>query len=214
MARVGKSASKSAKKPGPPRGYHHGDLKAALLEHAIAILRSEGPDALTLRGVARAAGVSSAAPYRHFPDRRALVGAVAEDGFRRLQRAMLARATLTKGREGLKGVAVAYVEFAHENPAEYRIMFGPELAQTDDLPALRETSRSVLGLVARGIETLQETGLIGPGNAWSMAVATWAMLHGLVMLSLDGVSAGVAPPLDELVEDATRIMMFGMAGRR
>ena len=65
--------------------------------------------------------------------------------------------------------------------------------------------------VALGV--LQQAGLIGPGNPSSMAVVTWAMLHGLVMLSLDGVATAVAPPLAELVDDATRIMMFGMANR-
>ena len=90
-------------------------------------------------------------------------------------------------------------------------MFGPEVAVTDDLPSLRQTGRSVLGFVAEGISQLQKAGLIGPGDPWMMAVATWATLHGLVMLSLDGQTAGVAPNLDVLVEEATRIMMFGMA---
>ena len=203
------------RKPGPakrPASYHHGDLKTALVEHAVAILQSKGPEALTLRGVARAAGVSEAAPYRHFADRRALVAAVAEDGFRRLRAAMLERIGQKSGREGMKGFALGYIDFAMANPAQYRIMFGPELAKTDDLPGLRETSRGVLGFVAEGIRQLQAAGLVGPGDPWSMAVATWAMLHGLVLLTLDGVSEGVAPPMEVLVEDATRIMMFGMAG--
>lgn len=208
-----KRKAKPAGRAHPSGGYHHGDLKAALVEHAIDLLRSKGPEALTLRGVARAAGVSQAAPYRHFPDRRTLVGAVAEEGFRRLQSAMLDRVSEKAGREGLKGVAIAYVEFAHANPAQYRIMFGPELAGTDDLPSLRETSRGVLAFVAHGIGELQKGGLIGPGDPSSMAVSTWAMLHGLVMLSLDGLTDRVAPPLAVLIDDATRIMMFGMAGR-
>ncbi|HET9423724.1 MAG TPA: TetR/AcrR family transcriptional regulator [Gemmatimonadaceae bacterium] len=203
-------------KPRPakrPSSYHHGDLKAALVEHAVAILRAEGPAALTLRGVARAAGVSEAAPYRHFADRRELVAAVAEDGFRKLQEAMFARVGQASGREGLKGFALGYVDFALANAAQYRVMFGPEVARTDDLPALRETSRGVLGFVAEGIQRLQAGGLVGPGDPWSMAVAIWGMLHGIVMLTLDGVSEGVAPPLDVLLQDATRIMMFGMAGK-
>jgi AcrR family transcriptional regulator len=205
-----------SRKPRPakrPASYHHGDLKAALVEQAVAILVGRGPDALTLRAVAAATGVSVAAPYRHFANRRELIGAVAEEGFRRLQKAMLARVGEKGGREGLKGVALGYVDFAMSNPTLYRVMFGPELADTEDLPSLRDTSRGVLGFVATGIQQLQTTGLIGPGDPMSMAVATWAMLHGLVMLSLDGTSKGVAPPMDVLIEDATRIMMFGMAGR-
>src|SRR3954465_7910303 len=126
--------------------YHHGDLKAALVDAAGDILRREGPEALTLRAVARRAGVSQAAPYRHFADRRALVGAVAERGFARLQEAMMQAMTPdAAGRFGLKQVACAYVGFGHENPAEYRVMFGPEVARTDNLPELRQTARGVLG---------------------------------------------------------------------
>lgn len=206
MALNTRSRKKSSK------AYHHGDLKAALVACATEILRREGPEALTLRAVARAAGVSVAAPYRHFADRRQLVGAVAEEGFRRMQQAMMA-AMERGGRDGLRGVAEAYVRFAHENPAEYHVMFGPEMANTEDLPELRETGRSVLGFVAHGIGMLQQAGLVGPGDPALMAVVTWAQLHGLVMLSLDGQSTGVAPSIDAQVTEATRIMMFGMAPR-
>ena len=204
--------TRSRPHPKRTKAYHHGDLKAALVACATDILRKEGPEALTLRAVARAAGVSVAAPYRHFADRRQLVAAVAEEGFRRLQQAMLV-AMQQGGRVGLRGVAEAYVRFAHENPAEYQVMFGREMANTEDLPELRETGRSVLGFVAHGIGMLQKAGLIGPGDPSLMAVVTWAQLHGLVMLSLDRQSTGVAPSIDAQVAEATRIMMFGMAPR-
>ena len=196
-----------------PRSYHHGDLRTALVQEALSILREEGLEALTLRGVARRAGVSQAAPYRHFADRRALVAAVAEDGFRRLQESMLQRMKDAQGRGGLRLVAQAYVEFGLANPAEYRVMFGPEVAVTDDLPALRETGRGVLGFVAEGIRQAQLAKAVGPGDPWLMAVATWATLHGLVMLTLDGQTTSVSPSVDAVVEEATRIMMFGMAAR-
>jgi AcrR family transcriptional regulator len=201
------------RKRAAPRTYHHGDLKAALVDAAIDILREEGPEALTLRGLARRTGVSQAAPYRHFTDRRALVAAVAERGFVRLQDAMLEGVQSAQGRLGLKQVAIAYVRFGLANPAEYRVMFGPEVAVTDDLPSLRQTSRAVLGFVAEGIAQLQKDGLVGNGDPRLMAVATWSTLHGLVMLYLDGQTTGVAPALDVLIEEVTRIMMFGMASR-
>jgi AcrR family transcriptional regulator len=197
----------------PARSYHHGDLKAALVEAAAEILRKEGLEALTLRAVARKAGVSQAAPYRHFADRRALMAAVAEVGFQRLQQAMMQAMQSGQGRLGLKGVALAYIRFALDNPAEYRLMFGPEVAKTDDLPELQETGRGVLGFVAAGMSQLQQAGLIGPGDPNLMAAATWATLHGLAMLILDRQTEGVAPDMNALVEEATRIMMFGMAGR-
>jgi AcrR family transcriptional regulator len=195
-----------------PRGYHHGDLKAALVEAAVAILHKEGLEGLTLRAVARKAGVSQAAPYRHFADRRALMAAVAERGFHRLRQAMMDAMSAGQGRVGLKGVALAYVQFALENPPEYRLMFGAELAATDDLPTLRETGRSVLGFVAEGIAQLQRSKLVGEGDPMLMAAATWSTLHGLSILILDGQTTAVAPNVNALVEEATRIMMFGMAG--
>ena len=195
------------------RTYHHGDLREALVEGALAILRDEGLEALTLRAVARHAGVSQAAPYRHFADRRALVAAVAERGFERMQQTMLQQMQGSQGRGGLKMVAVAYVQFGLANPAQYRVMFGPEVAITNDLPTLRETGRGVLGFVAEGIRQLQGAGLVGNGDPWKMAVAIWAALHGLVMLTLDGQTSGIAPDVDDLVDEVTRIVMFGMAPR-
>lgn len=205
-------AGRSAlKKRAKSRGYHHGDLREALVECATAILREEGPAALTLRATARRAGVSQSAPYRHFADRRALVAAVAERGFARLQEVMLKRMQTSAGRGGLREVARAYVDFGLSNPAEYRVMFGPEVAITDDLPALRQTARGVLGFVAEGIRQLQVAGLVGEGDPWLIAMSTWATLHGLVVLTLDGQIAGIAPNIDVVLDEATRIMMFGMA---
>jgi AcrR family transcriptional regulator len=200
-------------RPGTRRSYHHGDLKAALVTHALRILKTQGPEALTLRALARAAGVSEAAPYRHFTDRRALIGAVAEQGFERLKQALVQGVKSARGRAGLKQVAVAYVRFARENPAEYRVMFGPETAHTGDLPTLRKAARGTLAFVAEGITQLQKAGIVGPGNPSLMAIATWSALHGLVMLSLDGQIDDITPSQDALVEEATRILMFGMAAR-
>jgi AcrR family transcriptional regulator len=204
------SRPRSARK----KSYHHGDLEAALIQAAVKLLREGGPEALTLRGVARAAGVSQAAPYRHFADRRALVAAVAEDGFRLLGEAM--QTAMSGGgelRPGFRGVGLAYVQFAHEHPAEYRVMFGPEVANLEDLPSLKETSRSVLEFVEHAIAGLQQAGVVGPGDPAAMAAATWSMLHGLVMLSLDRQLDGSQLSLERLVEETMRIMMFGMAAR-
>lgn len=195
------------------RTYHHGDLKTALVAAAGAILRKEGPSALTLRAVASATGVSATATYRHFADRRGLIAAVAVEGFRALQGAMLAGSRAAPGRLGLKAVAASYVRFAHEHAAEYRVMFGPEVADMSDLPSLRTTAREVLEFVSQGIAQLQSAGLVRAGDPLRMAAVTWASLHGLVMLSLDAQTQGVAGSLDELVEEMTQVVMFGMAPR-
>ena len=201
-----------------PRPYHHGDLRQALVDAAIHILRADGPDGLTLRAVARAAGVSQAAPYRHFEDRRALVAAVAEDGFRRLGAAMTARPSTTgkssprNPGEALRQLAVQYVRFAHAHPAEYRVMFGEELAPGAENPELRASSRAVFDLLRRGIATLQERGMIRKGDPATIAIGAWAMMHGLVMLSLDRHATVAGRSLDDLVRESTNLLMNGMKG--
>ncbi len=204
---------RSAASASDERPYHHGDLRSALLEHAVRILRTDGLEALTLRAVARAAGVSQTAPYRHFADRRALMGAIAADGFRELDRAMGEAMSQGGGREGFKGIAVAYVRFAQTNPALYHVMFGPEVANTADLPELRGAARSALGFVQSGLEQLQQVGLVKPGDAAIMGVACWAALHGLVSLILDGQAETVTPDIDALVESTAQLVMFGLAPR-
>jgi len=204
----------------PPRPYHHGDLRQALVDGAIRILREEGPEGLTLRAVARAAGVTQAAPYRHFKDRRALVAAVAEDGFRRLGAAMAAqpskqkrpRARSNPG-EALRQLAVQYVRFAHAHPAESRVMFGEELAPGKENPELRASSRAVFDLLSGGIASLQERGIIRKADPDTIAIAAWAMMHGLVMLSLDQHATVAGRSLDDLVTGVTDLLMNGMKTR-
>jgi AcrR family transcriptional regulator len=202
----------SSPAPASP-SYHHGDLRAALVTAALAILEAEGLQAMSLRAVARAAGVSQTAPYRHFPDRRALVAAVAAEGFRRLERAMQEAMSGDAGRLGFKGVALAYVAFGRANPGLYRVMFGPEVADTGDLPELADSSRATLGFVQGGIEQLQAAGLVRAGDAAAMATVSWASLHGLVSLLLDGQARGAAPDERELIEAMTELVMFGLAPR-
>lgn len=208
----------------PRRPYHHGDLRQALVDAAIDLLRESGPEALTLRGAARAAGVSQAAPYRHFKDRRALVAAVADDGFRRLLLAMSEAASPAPPKRGppkpqsprnaasaLRQLAIAYVRFAHEHPAEYRVMFGAEILSDDDYADLSASSRAVFDLLSGGIAALQQRGIIRKGDPDTLAIGAWAMMHGLVMLSLDKQATVASKPLDELVTVVTDLLMHGMA---
>jgi AcrR family transcriptional regulator len=106
------------------RPYHHGDLSRALVDAARRLLESEGPSALSLRAVAREAGVSPAAPYHHFKDKGELLGAVAHEGWTMLDAAMTkAKAAAPSSREALTELGVAYVCFAREHPALYRVMY-------------------------------------------------------------------------------------------
>jgi AcrR family transcriptional regulator len=198
-----------------PRPYHHGDLRQALLDAAVALLREGGAEALTLRAVARAAGVSQTAPYRHFKDRRALVAGVAQEAFARMGAAI--GIAVQRGEPGLpalrRGMA-AYIRFAQEHPAEYRVMFGPELARRDDLPQLHAAALGVFGLLRDGIARLQQGGAIGEGDPGLMAITAWATLHGLAMLSLDGQTAVTDHSAGTLVDVATGLLLAGMGAVR
>src|ERR1700752_1113561 len=112
--------------------YHHGDLRAACLRAAMELLEEHGETALSLRAVARRAGVSPAAPYRHYADRDALISAVAAVGYRELAERLAAAHPSPSTPVQLAGVAIAYVQFALERPALFRIMFGEPCDRDND----------------------------------------------------------------------------------
>src|SRR6195952_1890331 len=158
------------------RGYHHGDLRNGLLEAARAILEEESLSALTLRAVARRAGVSHAAPYRHFPNHEALLVELSIEGFDELREA-IHESTKAPGPESdrIATIGAAYMRFVAQRPALARLMFGSQLPNRDQFPAL--------GLKADSIGT--EIGAALHDNALGLAV--WASVHGLAMLVLENV---------------------------
>ncbi len=159
--------------------YHHGDLRAALIRAAMELLEQSGETALSLRAVARRAGVSPAAPYRHYTDREALVSAVAAVGYRELAERLAAAHPSPSTPEQLASVAIAYVQFALERPALFRIMFGEPCDHDNDerVAATAAVSRYVRAIVER---TFPEA------DAEGLATAIWALVHGLAFLYLDG----------------------------
>src|SRR4249920_4021059 len=116
-------ATRAARKPNRP--YHHGNLRRGLLDEALATIRAEGVDGLTLREIGARLGVSRTALYRHFADKRALLAAVATEGFRTLRLQLVAAwEEGGRGRAAFESMGVAYVRFAVGNPSYYRVMFG------------------------------------------------------------------------------------------
>jgi AcrR family transcriptional regulator len=159
--------------------YHHGDLRAACLSAALELLEEGGATALSLRAVARRAGVSPAAPYRHYADREALVSAVAAVGYRELAGRLAAAHPSPSTPEQLASVAVAYVQFALDRPALFRIMFGEPCDRDNDerVAATAAVSLYVRGIVERAFPD---------ADAEALATAIWALVHGLAFLHLDG----------------------------
>lgn len=165
------------------RPYHHGDLRRALIDAARRLLESEGPSALSLRAVAREAGVSPAAPYHHFKDKAELLDAVAHEGWEMLDVALTkARDGSQSIRERMASLGVAYVCFARDNPALYRVMYDcsrdkealPEHVHADNDSAycrVRDT------LVEAGADPTDEIGLE------LATVASWCAAHGLAEMA-------------------------------
>lgn len=160
--------------------YHHGDLPGALVGAAVEILDEEGGATdLSLRAVARRAGVSTAAPYRHFPDRGALISAVAAVGYRELAAALAAACPAPSGPDDLADIAIAYVDFALQRTGLFRAMFAePCGTEPERVEAVAAIKGYLTGLIQ---QTLQ-----GAADSEDTATAVWALVHGLAFLHLDG----------------------------
>jgi len=170
------------------RPYHHGDLRRVVIETAKDMLREDKGWQFTLREVARRAGVSHAAPYKHFPDKRALLTELVIQGFEQLGQEMTAAMTPRprSSRKELQAVAGAYVQFGVANPALYRLMFSSEAGDPSSVHLNERVLRTfgvLLDVLARG----QQAGLIRKRPVQGQAAACWAQVHGLTMLSIDGL---------------------------
>ncbi len=168
--------------------YHHGDLRQALIEGALALIK-EKQDAKTLsmREVARRAGVSNAAPYRHFADKDALLAAVAEKGFRLLT-VYLQEGVNSKSGEPLhqlQASGVAYVKFAIAHPSYYRVMFSAFQPGEPHCSDLSEAGLEAFGVLVETIISGQKAGQIKTGDPQQIAWVAWSLVHGLAMLVIE-----------------------------
>ena len=173
------------------RRYHHGDLRAALVAEGLKLVESAGAEAISLREVARAVGVSATSVYRHFPDKRALMTALAQEGVRRLGEAQQAAALgAGGGTDAFSAVGCAYVRFALANPGLFRLTFtypGIDVGDPTSDAAASLLHDHALAL-AHGDQR----------QARIVALRAWALVHGLALLMLDGR----VPPSDALIDAA------------
>ena len=162
-----------------PDRYHHGDLRRTLIAIGVGVLAEEGAEALSLRSVARRAGVSHNAPYQHFADKEALLAAIAEEGFRILSEQIDAgQSGLEPGRrETLVAAGQSYVRFAIDHPAHFQMMFGPMAQST--YPDLARAARASFERLVSIVDAGQRAGRITGGDPAQLALAIWSMLHGL-----------------------------------
>ena len=205
----------SAKEP-KSGTYHHGSLREALVDAGIRVLSREGADAVTLRAVAREAGVSHAAPYSHFKDREALLAAVAVPSFHELARRLREAVAGEPGDAGarIRAAGQAYLGFAIDSPEEYRLMFGPRVGSFEAHEALQAASRGAFGVLVAAVEAGQAAGLVSPGPSAGFATFAWASVHGLASLFVDR-RVDVSDPAvrDRLVTNLTGLILDGIRVR-
>ncbi|MFD8206664.1 TetR/AcrR family transcriptional regulator [Streptomyces sp. NPDC059695] len=160
--------------------YHHGDLRAACLRAARELLKEDGSAGLSLRAVARRAGVSATAPYRHYADRDALVSAVAAEGYRELAGHLTAAHPAPATPDDLAAVAVVYVRFALDHPALFRAMFAEPCDPTS------EERVAATAVITEYVQGIVRDAFPGADASGALPTSVWALVHGLAFLHLDG----------------------------
>lgn len=171
------------------RPYHHGHLRETLLDAADAFLATHDAATLTLRELAKAAGVSHAAPYHHFASLEHLQAAVAARAFERLADAMSAAAARARTpATRLLAICDAYVASALDRPAQFRLMFGPLLARKEAHPAFADAAARAFGVLAEAAFAHD------PRGGAELALTGWSLAHGLANLMVDGALVGLPWP--------------------
>ncbi|NWG45099.1 MAG: WHG domain-containing protein [Alphaproteobacteria bacterium] len=196
------------------RGYHHGNLRAALLEAARALIAEKGPMGFTIAEAARLAGVSPSAPYRHFRDRDALIVDVAREGFTRFAEALEAawEAPSLGPLKALDRVGSAYLAFARDEPAYFSAMFESGVPVGAD-PELKRAADRAFHVLVRACEALRPLAPEGRRPpALMMATHIWALSHGVASLFGRGDGGRRSSPLsaEEVLESAVGIYLQGL----
>jgi len=194
------------------RTYHHGNLKPALLAASLELMQKAGPGAFTLREVARRAGVSHNAPYRHFRDKEELLAALAAEGFDRLTAAMTKAAQSATGAvERMRRGGRGYVEFALRYPQHFTVMFEIPL-QMDSYPQTQAAAGRAFATLVHYVEACQAEGILPPGDAKPFALLAWSMVHGVAKLAINGrLPLSGAADLRRFTDTATAALWRGLA---
>lgn len=187
--------------------YHHGDLRRALMDVSIDILKKHEVETLNLRKLAVLAGVSPGAPYHHFADRAELVAAIANEGFELLEGSMR-KATATCANEAsarLEALGQAYVHFAISHPGYFRVMFRRE-THNNATTAMRGAGQRTFQLLCDAITACQQAGSAPAGDPQPLILHAWAAVHGLSTLLVDGDLKGISIPTQQLASVMTNLM--------
>ncbi|OBC00350.1 TetR/AcrR family transcriptional regulator [Mycobacterium sp. 852002-40037_SCH5390672] len=181
--------------------YHHGDLKRALTSAALSLVAEKGPKGFTLTEAARRAGVSAAAPYRHFADKAELLAAVAEQGFHELHADLAAAADRASDpKERVIELGRTYVRWAIAHPDHYQVMFGAESLKAEQ-PSTAMAGEQAFGDLLDAITRCQEAGIVKERDPREVAAPLWSLVHGIASLAIGGQlgAVGIVQAPDELI---------------
>ncbi|MEE3623068.1 TetR/AcrR family transcriptional regulator [Nitrospirillum sp. BR 11752] len=197
-------------------GYHHGNLRETLVRTALTLLEESGVEALSLRAAARGAGVSAMAPYRHFADKAALLAAVADQGYADLRDRLAEADAQADPRQALVEQGIAYVRFACERPALFRLMLGAPVAGTASGPTPPASIQAGPEKASSGYDILSArvAGLVAEDRRDTAVVAAWSLVHGLACLAVDGRLHGVLGEMgvpEALARQVTSLFTAGLA---
>jgi AcrR family transcriptional regulator len=185
--------------------YHHGDLRNALVEHALAALRAVGPESLSVRALAEQIGVSPSAAYRHFADREGLLAQLARIGFERLRESMAGAAAAAARRQpktGVRAIGSAYVRFAVAEPELYRLMFGAQRVDKSKYPELGAAAAQAYDTLRTAVMRMAPHAPAGSQELERLTLRCWAMVHGLASLRIDRlIESGSDGEFVELADD-------------
>jgi len=219
----------------PAKPYHHGHLRRALLDAALELLTEQGLSGLTLRAVARRAGVSEAAPYHHFASKAALVEALVVETLQQLAETLGEAAATTTGTalDRLIATGMAYVQYALDHRARFSILYRPELRSLSrpislapDAPVdlarspIDQAGMAAYQVLVDAVVACQQAGEVVPGDPLPLALTAWATVHGLAQLLLDGVVGaeilplGIQPEASHLARLVTVILAHGLMVRQ
>ena len=200
-----------------PKGQYNapyaGDLRADLLDAAVSSIAEFGVAPLSLRAIARRLGVSHAAPKNHFADKRALLQAIAIEGFERLGEASAASLDgATSATDAMARSGRAYIEFALRNPGYFRVMWRNELLDNAD-PALVGAGHGVFAALVESVQAAQAEGWAIGRDPTNLATMAWAVVHGIAQLYLDGPLAEMDPRDEEtVISGAIDVFIAGLQG--
>jgi AcrR family transcriptional regulator len=210
--------------------YHHGELRQKIIEEALSWIEQEDIFSLSLRGIARRIGVSHNAPYRHFSDKESLLIEIAEIGFNQLYQSLQQPLINSRdhAQQKLETIGVAYIQYAVQNQAYYRVMFSDRVAypkgnrpkyskeanqqkNAEKYQNLNQVSEKAFSVLLQTIETGQQTGVFMAEDSYQLALVCWSLVHGVSMLAIDGqLKICDRSSILELAKMATNIVSKGL----